>query len=464
MSSVLETIIENKKLEVASGKYATSATNLESSSRSLEDSIISRNPGLILECKAASPSKGLIVENYQPQHLAKAYQTFAAAISVLTDEKYFQGNMQHLQLVSETTQLPVLCKDFFISKEQIICARAHGADAILLMMSVLDDEQYNKLSLQAKLLELDVLTEVRNKNELDRAIGLGARIIGVNNRNLDTLKIDMQTTKKLSVKIPQHCLLISESGYSSRGQLLDSFQSERTPDGFLVGSHLSGSKNVDLAIRKLIFNEVKICGLTREQDALAAFEQGACYGGLIFAEKSPRNISLDQAHKIVSSAALKWVGVFTQTPTSNIVDIAKQLKLSAVQIHWEASKQQVETLRNALPDECEIWLLVRVVPTKQELSKQLFENPLVDRFLVEPDGMLEGGNGIEFDWGLIKKLSNDKSKIIIAGGINPENIQQAVAFSVGIVDVNSGVEESAGIKSSAKLSKLFRKILPGKRL
>ncbi len=464
MSSVLEAIIKNKKLEIDSGKYSTSAVNLDSSSRSLEDSIISRNPGLILECKAASPSKGLIVENYQPQVLVRAYQPFAAAISVLTDEKYFQGSMQHLKQVSEITELPVLCKDFFISKQQIICARAHGADAILLMMSVVDDVQYKDLALQAKLLGIDVLTEVRDETELERAIQLDAQIIGINNRNLDTLKIDMKTTKRLSRKIPKHSLLISESGYSTREQLLDSFNNERSADGFLVGSHLSGAGNIDMAVRKLIFGEVKICGLKRLEDAQLAYQNGASYGGLIFAERSPRLISIEQAKEMVTAVALKWVGVFTQKPLQEIANIAKQLKLSAVQIHWNASPQQIKELRGSLEHCCEIWQVIRIKLKTDKLVESLETNSLVDKFLIEPEGPLQGGNGIEFDWSLLQKLAIDTSKIIIAGGIDPDNIQNARATGAAIIDVNSGVEESPSIKSAKKIRQLFKQLLPGKRL
>lgn len=463
MSSVLEAIISNKRLEITAGKYLTSQSQPTVSSRSLAESLVSRAPGLILECKAASPSAGLNTRNYQPQQLVTAYQPFAAAISVLTDESYFQGTMQHLQLVSETTELPVLCKDFFISKQQIICARAHGADAILLMMSVLDDQQYRELAEQAQQLNLDIVTEVRNQQELQRALVLEAQIIGVNNRNLDSLEIDMTTTARLADQIPSHCLLISESGYNCRQQIMDSLRCKRAADGFLIGNHLSAASNVPLAVRKLLFGEVKICGLKKVTDAQTAFDQGASYGGLIFAENSPRKVSLSQAEKLVTSVALDWVGVFVEFSLSRIVKIVQQLNLAVVQLHCHVSAEHIKQLRQLLPQSCEIWLLIKVAAGADELPDGLFNNEIINRYLVEPAGTLAGGNGLVFDWTLLKSSSSDRSKIILAGGINPDNVHQAMATGAGMLDINSGVENAVSIKSAKKIKQLFQQLLPGQQ-
>ncbi len=460
MSSILEKIIANKKLQVESGYYRIEDNHLISSTRSLYQSLLSKKPGLILECKAASPSKGVIVSDYQPQKLAKIYQTFAAAISVLTDEKYFNGAMSHLKQVSESTDLPVLCKDFFISKEQILSARKHGADAILLMLSVLDDEQYSRLATQAKLLDLDVLTEVHNEEEMERAIGLGAKIIGVNNRNLGTLEIDMQTTARLADKVPTSSLLISESGYSTREQLLQAFKGTTTPDGFLVGSYLSAAKNTSLALRELIFGKVKICGLTAVKDAQHAFQAGAIYGGLIFAENSPRKVNLMKAKVLVTSVPLNWVGVFTETDNHIIVALAEELRLTAVQLHFNIDIAQRDQLRQLLPKECQIWQLIRVDESPIKLQSKLLETGSVQRYLIEPEGKLAGGNGQQFNWSILKNPNLDHSKLILAGGVNPENILEASAYGTSIIDVNSGVELSPGKKSTKKISQLFKQLIP----
>ncbi|RLA02860.1 MAG: bifunctional indole-3-glycerol-phosphate synthase TrpC/phosphoribosylanthranilate isomerase TrpF [Gammaproteobacteria bacterium] len=467
MTSVLETIVANKKLEVAAGKYQSLDGPITKSKRSLKDSLMSRAPGLILECKSASPSKGLIAKNYQPAQLAKSYQPFAAGVSVLTDEKYFQGNMNHLKTVTQTTHLPVLCKDFVISKEQIICARSYGADAILLMLSVLTNALYIDLAEQAKLLDMDILTEVHNEQELDRAIQLDAMIIGINNRDLGTLKIDMATTARLASKVPKHCLMISESGYSSNQQINNAFSNKRSPDGFLVGSHLSASDNTDLALRGLLFGQIKICGLKHIEEAQAAFDNGASYGGLIFSKKSPRYIEPDEALEL-TKVPLQWVGVFTELVLDNsdedIPSISRRLKLKAVQIHCSASEQQLSDLRARLPDDCEIWLLVRVNQNTLSASQVLLTSPSVQRFLLEPEGKLAGGNGTSFNWDLLQSLNLDKNKIVLAGGINPDNILEAHKTAASIIDVNSGVEDRPGVKSATKIAHLFKQLLPGKKL
>jgi len=417
-----------------------------------------------LECKAASPSKGLIVKNYQPEKLVDAYESFAAAISVLTDEKFFNGKMSDLKLVSETTELPVLCKDFFISKQQILCARENGADAILLMLSVLDDSKYTALVRQAESLNLDVLTEVHDHQELDRAIALDAKIIGINNRNLGTLEIDMVTTTRLIKKIPASCLVISESGYHSRSQLVAACNGSRRPDGFLIGSHLSAAKNPHQSLRELVFGRVKICGLTSIEDAKVAYHSGAIYGGLIFAKNSPRYIESDSAQKIIEKVALRWVGVFTQTDNHSIVSLAEELNLFAVQIHFQMSPERLTQLRLSLPECCEIWQLVNIDPKQQKLPSEMANVGSVQRYIIEPIGELAGGNGQKFDWDILLDANLDKTKIILAGGVNPENVSQAIATGVDIVDVNSGVENYPGEKSTHKIKQLFKQLLPGNKI
>ncbi|MDN5971343.1 MAG: bifunctional indole-3-glycerol phosphate synthase/phosphoribosylanthranilate isomerase, partial [Enterobacterales bacterium] len=168
--------------------------SIEPSSRSFYDALAGNRTAFILECKKASPSKGVIRENFNPVEIATLYRDFAAAISVLTDEKYFQGDFDYLRQVSSTVHQPVLCKDFVISEYQIYLARHYQADAILLMLSVLDDEQYQHLAAVAHSLNMGVLTEASNEEELDRAIVLKAKVVGINNRDLRDLSIDLNRT------------------------------------------------------------------------------------------------------------------------------------------------------------------------------------------------------------------------------------------------------------------------------
>ena len=196
-------------------------------------------PAIIMECKSASPTLGTIIEGtYSPRLLARAYAPYAAAISVLTEPDRFNGRFEDIDEVRPEATQPVLCKDFVIDPIQITAARVHGADAVLLMLSVLDDEAYRELSLAALRLGMDVLTEVDTEDDMRRAQLLGARIIGINNRDLRTLNIDKAHTRALAPLAPAGAVIVGESGVNSRSDVDD-----LAPyvDALLVGSHLSGS-------------------------------------------------------------------------------------------------------------------------------------------------------------------------------------------------------------------------------
>ena len=207
---------------------------LPRSTRSFEDALRTRRyddkegfqprpsgPAIIMECKSASPTLGTIIEGaYSPRLLARAYSRYAAAISVLTEPDRFNGNFADLDEVRDEVNQPVLCKDFIIDPIQITAARSHGADAILLMLSVLDDQDYTELSLAAHRLGMDVLTEVDSEEDMHRAQHLGARIIGINNRDLRTLQIDITRTQKLAPLAPKGAVIVGESGVHSRDDVM----------------------------------------------------------------------------------------------------------------------------------------------------------------------------------------------------------------------------------------------------
>ncbi|MBD2809770.1 bifunctional indole-3-glycerol-phosphate synthase TrpC/phosphoribosylanthranilate isomerase TrpF [Xenorhabdus sp. Vera] len=414
----------------------------------------------ILECKKASPSKGLIREDFDPVRIAKNYQPYAAAISVLTDEKYFQGSYDFLTMVSNAVPQPVLCKDFIIDAYQVYLARYYQADAILLMLSVLDDETYRELSALAHKLNMGVLTEVSNKEERQRAIALGAKVIGINNRDLRDLSIDLDRTRKLAVDLPEGTIIISESGIHQHRQVRELSQFTH---GFLIGSALMAQNNLDLALRRLIFGDNKICGLTRPQDAKIALQAGAVYGGLIFAEKSPRKIDLQKAQQIINEASLQYVGVFQNQSVDFVSHIARILSLSAVQLHGDENEHYINTLRSLLPEYCDIWKAINM-----SKSADFSEMPNVDHLLLDNGS---GGTGTPFDWQLIDSRFQHNSffnnsfvnnsflnNSILAGGLNTENCQQAATFGCYGLDFNSGVEISPGIKSSQKIKQVFQQL------
>ncbi|MCW7762641.1 bifunctional indole-3-glycerol-phosphate synthase TrpC/phosphoribosylanthranilate isomerase TrpF [Photorhabdus luminescens] len=413
------------------------------SNRDFYQALSSEQTVFILECKKASPSKGVIRQDFDPIHIAKIYQPYAAAISVLTDEKYFQGSYEFLRLVSDAVHQPVLCKDFIIDPYQVYLARYYQADAILLMLSVLDDQQYIALSELANSLNMGVLTEVSSEEELTRAIALKAKVIGINNRDLRDLSIDLNRTKQLAPQLPEGTLVISESGIHQHQQIREL---SHYANGFLIGSALMAQSNLDLALRQLILGENKVCGLTRPQDAKVALQAGAVYGGLIFAEHSPRKINIQQAQQIINAANLKYVGVFQNQSSTFISHTARTLSLAAVQLHGAEGEVYIAELRKTLPENCQIWKAV-------DMSKDDFhakaEN--VDRYLLDNG---KGGTGQSFDWRLLDKQS--LANVMLAGGLNEENCQQAAKYGCCGLDFNSGVESAPGIKSSHKLNKVFQ--------
>lgn len=417
-----------------------------------------QTPAYILECKKASPSKGLIRADFDLNAIATVYKQYASAISVLTDEQYFQGDFRYIQQVRQQVSQPILCKDFMISAYQVYLARYYQADAILLMLSVVDDQTYRELRDLAHSLGMGVLTETSNEQEFERALALGAKIIGVNNRNLHDLSIDLQRTARLvqqfAAKIPENVRIISESGIHSHQQVQ---RIQTVAHGFLIGSSLMGNADLNNAVRAILFGENKVCGLTRAQDVISAYQQGALYGGLIFAEKSPRRLSLRQAQELVVQAPLRFVGVFQNQPLEHIVQLARQLNLYAVQLHGEENDEFIQQLAAQLGEKTQIW---KALSFERHATHpvEVTDNPLIARYVLDT---AQGGSGVAFDWSAIP--AHLKAKSLLAGGLNTENLPQALAQHCLGVDLNSGVEQRPGVKDPQKLAQAFALIRPYKQ-
>lgn len=212
---ILDTIVEQKKIEVAllrrNGIHAPSEV---APPRGFIQALTSfAGLGLIAEAKKASPSKGVICEDFRPAEIARRYEAGGAqCMSVLTDEKFFQGSLDYLSLVRETVMLPVLRKDFMIDTLQIEEAHAHGADAILLIAAILSKSQMAEFLACARELGMDVLVEVHDEAELEVALDVESPLLGVNNRNLKTFEVDLSTTFRLQKLMPKTIPLVSESG------------------------------------------------------------------------------------------------------------------------------------------------------------------------------------------------------------------------------------------------------------
>ena len=264
---VLLRICANTRAEVAVRKAKTPVEALKHTIASradrprgfgaaLKDATVRGKYGLIAEIKKASPSGGLIRPDFDPASLARAYRDGGAAcLSVLTDLTYFQGTPEHFRAARAAVDLPVLRKDFILDPWQVYESRAMGADCILLIMACLTDNEARDLEASARGIDMDVLVEVHDKRELERALGLETSLIGINNRDLRTLKTDLATTEELAPMVPPDRFLIAESGIRDTNDLR--WLSAVGPNCYLVGESLMRQEDVTAATRALLGD----CGL-----------------------------------------------------------------------------------------------------------------------------------------------------------------------------------------------------------
>jgi indole-3-glycerol phosphate synthase len=246
--------LEVKKAEVPLERVREAAARrLEMASEERDFAGALRRPGLavIAELKQASPSRGQLCSNYCPREIAPSYEAAGAvALSVLTEEQYFQGSLDDLQEAREATRLPVLRKDFILEPYQVYESAAAGADAVLLIVAALNDGELSSLIGLAHGLEMAALVEVHNENELERAVAAGARVIGVNNRDLRTFEVELQTSLCLRPKIPAGCITVSESGIGTAADL--AMLQEAGFDAVLIGERLIAQPDPGRALRELL--------------------------------------------------------------------------------------------------------------------------------------------------------------------------------------------------------------------
>lgn len=256
--SILAQILEHKRREVAEAQARTPFAELESQLPTAPAvrpfaQALKREDGcvaVIAEVKKASPSKGVIREQFDPLHIAEVYaRNGASAISVLTDQRFFHGHLDYLRAIRQRVPVPVLRKDFLISRYQVLEARVAGADAVLLIVAALEDEPLADLLAYTRELDMDALVEVHTEEDLRRALRAGATVIGINNRDLSTFHTTLEVTERLAPLVPSDCVCVSESGIENAEDVRR--VARAGAHAVLVGESLMRAEDVGARLREM---------------------------------------------------------------------------------------------------------------------------------------------------------------------------------------------------------------------
>jgi len=445
MADILQTIVDNKKKEVQAAKKKLPLSkikkNLKKTDRNFFNALKGKN-NIIAEIKYKSPSAGNMVKIRPLKEIVEAYDKYASAISVLTDKKFFAGKLKFIQEAKKYTKLPILRKDFIIDEYQVYESRHYGADAILLITSILSEKEIEKMLKIAGKYGMDCLVEIKTKEEIEKVLKTSAKIIGINNRNLSNFEINLKTTKNLKELIPKDKIIISESGIYTKKDILG-----LNTNAVLVGTSLIEAENITDKLSELHRTKVKICGITNQKDAEQAVIKGADLLGFNFYKKSPRYIKPTKARKIIQSLpnTVQSTGVFVNSSTKKVKKIEKQTGIDFIQIHGGETEEFCEKLG---PN------VIRVVriENKMPLEKKILYARLYDTL----DKEAYGGTGKEFDKTI---LANTPEKAIVAGGIKTENIKELFStIHPYCIDVCSGVEKQPGQKDAEKIKDLIKAV------
>jgi indole-3-glycerol phosphate synthase len=348
MNDVLDRICADKRAHVARAKAAVSEAALIASltaappvrpfAAALKQHLAAGRYGLIAEIKKASPSAGLIRADFDPAELARAYEAGGATcLSVLTDIPYFQGNDDDLRMARNAASLPVLRKDFIVDPYQIIESRHIGADCVLLIMTALSDAAARELAAAAVEHGLDVLAEVHDQAELERALLLGVRLIGINNRNLKTLAVDLGTTERLARDVPADRIVVAESGIRSPDDL-DRLAASGA-QCFLVGETLMREPDVAAATRRLLglpeFSHLDAQGRARMVDVSEKDETDRIAVAGARVVMRPQTLERIRAGDVAKGdvlAVARLAGIMAAKRTAELIPLCHPLALTSVEV------------------------------------------------------------------------------------------------------------------------------------
>ena len=477
---ILDTIVEATKIRVAQEKQVESPEAVKAAALALpsdtgfpfEAALRQQDFNFICEVKKASPSKGIIAEHFPYLDIAKEYEVAgAAAISVLTEPDFFKGDKKYLQEIASTVKIPVLRKDFIIDEYQIYQAKVWGASAILLICACLDVPTLTKFRELADSLGLSSLVEAHDEKEVQMAIDCGARIIGVNNRNLKDFTVDVQNSVRLRNLVQDDVIFVSESGLETPEDI--QVLRDNNIGVALMGETFMRSPN---KVEKLAYlygptyytPKVKMCGISKVETIPAVVEAKPDYMGLVFAP-SKRQVTVDQAKILVEELhrgyakkygsdtehdkndTIKTVGVFVNETVDNLVTIANEANLDAVQLHGDEDEAFIQSLKERT--NVEVWKAVQI---RSAADVEEWIDSSADMLLFDAYHKHErGGTGEVFDW---SSLDAFERPFMLAGGIDSTNVARAIRTvrPYGI-DISSGIETN-GLKDDEKM-KAFTNIV-----
>ena len=483
---ILDKIIEATKIRVAQEKQVETTESVKAAALALpsdtgfpfEAALRQQDFNFICEVKKASPSKGIIAEHFPYLDIAKEYELAgAAAISVLTEPDFFKGDKKYLQEIANTVKIPVLRKDFIIDEYQIYQAKVWGASAILLICACLDVPTLTKFRELADSLGLSSLVEAHDEHEVQMAIDCGARIIGVNNRNLKDFTVDVQNSVRLRNLVQDDVIFVSESGLETPEDI--QVLRDNNIGVALMGETFMRSSN---KIEKLAYlygstyytPKVKMCGISKIETIPAVIEANPDYMGLVFAP-SKRQVTVDQAkslvkelHKqygnrysrdevqcsnqtLIHQEFIKTVGIFVNETLDNLVTIATEVNLDAVQLHGDEDEAFIQSLKERT--NVEVWKAVQI---RSAADAEAWIDSSADMLLFDAYHKDErGGTGEVFDWSCLDEFERP---FMLAGGIDSTNVARAIRTvrPYGI-DISSGIE-TEGVKDDEKI-KAFTNIV-----
>ena len=486
---ILDKIIEATKIRVAQEKQVESPEAVKAAALALpsdtgfpfEAALRQQDFNFICEVKKASPSKGIIAEHFPYLDIAKEYEVAgAAAISVLTEPDFFKGDKKYLQEIASTVKIPVLRKDFIIDEYQIYQAKVWGASAILLICACLDVPTLTKFRKLADSLGLSSLVEAHDEHEVQMVIDCGARIIGVNNRNLKDFTVDVQNSVRLRNLVQDDVIFVSESGLETPEDI--QVLRDNNIGVALMGETFMRSPN---KVEKLAYlygptyytPKVKMCGISKVETIPAIVEAKPDYMGLVFAP-SKRQVTVEQAKTLVeelykqnvvgnnseaeqtepvtsldtaSSETIKTVGVFVNETVENLLKIAEEVKLDVIQLHGDEDESFIQILKEQ--SNVEVWKAVQV---RSAADAEKWIDSSADMLLFDAYHKDErGGTGEVFDW---SSLDEFERPFMLAGGIDSTNVARATRTvrPYGL-DISSGIETN-GVKDNEKM-KAFTNIV-----